>query len=117
MLEQETGELIERRLEHESGEARAFYGGFYKRGCQVKTLPPPPGSFVFLASSPCWQPHRLLRNGLVSTISFSGVARMDYSLLGNNVLKDRSWPTFASPRLRLARPSRFSTGGLCARVS
>jgi len=25
MLEQETGELIERRLEHESGEARAFY--------------------------------------------------------------------------------------------
>jgi hypothetical protein len=31
---------------------------------------------------------RLLRSGLVSTISFSGVARMDYSLLGNNVLKD-----------------------------
>jgi transposase len=25
MLDQETGELIERRLEHESGEARAFY--------------------------------------------------------------------------------------------
>jgi hypothetical protein len=25
MLEQETGELIERRLEHESGEARGFY--------------------------------------------------------------------------------------------
>jgi transposase len=25
MLEQETGEFIERRLEHESGEARAFY--------------------------------------------------------------------------------------------
>jgi len=29
---------------------------------------------------------------LVSTISFSGVARMDYSLLGNNVLKDHSQP-------------------------
>jgi hypothetical protein len=27
MLDQETGELIERRLEHESGEARAFYAG------------------------------------------------------------------------------------------
>jgi len=27
---------------------------------------------------------------LVSTISFSGLARMDYSLLGNNVLKDHS---------------------------
>jgi len=26
MLDQETGELIERRLEHESGEARSFYG-------------------------------------------------------------------------------------------
>jgi transposase len=28
MLEEETGELVERRLEHESGEARAFYAGF-----------------------------------------------------------------------------------------
>jgi len=27
MLDEETGELIERRLEHESGEARAFYAG------------------------------------------------------------------------------------------
>jgi transposase len=27
MLDQETGELVERRLEHESGEARAFYVG------------------------------------------------------------------------------------------
>ncbi len=27
MLDKETGELIERRLEHESGEARAFYYG------------------------------------------------------------------------------------------
>ncbi len=25
MLEEETGELVERRLEHENGEARAFY--------------------------------------------------------------------------------------------
>ena len=25
MLDQETGEVVERRLEHESGEARAFY--------------------------------------------------------------------------------------------
>jgi len=30
---------------------------------------------------------------LVSTISFSGLERMDYSLTGNNVLKDHSWPT------------------------
>jgi transposase len=27
MLDKETGELIERRLEHESGEAREFYSG------------------------------------------------------------------------------------------
>jgi hypothetical protein len=27
MLDAETGELVERRLEHESGEARAFYAG------------------------------------------------------------------------------------------
>jgi len=27
MLDEETGELVERRLEHESGEARAFYVG------------------------------------------------------------------------------------------
>ena len=27
MLDKETGELVERRLEHESGEARAFYAG------------------------------------------------------------------------------------------
>ncbi len=27
MLDKQTGELIERRLEHESGEARAFYSG------------------------------------------------------------------------------------------
>jgi hypothetical protein len=27
MLDEETGELVERRLEHESGEARAFYAG------------------------------------------------------------------------------------------
>jgi hypothetical protein len=27
MLDDETGELVERRLEHESGEARAFYAG------------------------------------------------------------------------------------------
>jgi hypothetical protein len=26
-LDAETGELVERRLEHESGEARAFYAG------------------------------------------------------------------------------------------
>jgi hypothetical protein len=37
---------------------------------------------------------RLLRSRLVSTISFTGVARMGYSLLGNNVLKDHSHPTF-----------------------
>jgi hypothetical protein len=30
---------------------------------------------------------------LVSTISFSGVSRMDYSLVGNNVLKDHRCPT------------------------
>jgi len=27
MLDAESGELVERRLEHESGEARAFYAG------------------------------------------------------------------------------------------
>jgi len=27
MLDEETGELVERRLEHESGEARALYAG------------------------------------------------------------------------------------------
>jgi hypothetical protein len=27
MLDKETGELVERRLEHESGEARTFYAG------------------------------------------------------------------------------------------
>jgi hypothetical protein len=32
---------------------------------------------------------------LVSTISFSGLARMDYSLLGNNVLKDHRCPILA----------------------
>ena len=31
MLEEETGELIERRLEHESGEARSFYAGLTGR--------------------------------------------------------------------------------------
>jgi len=30
VLDQETGELIERRLEHESGEARAFYASLQK---------------------------------------------------------------------------------------
>jgi hypothetical protein len=38
---------------------------------------------------------------LVSTISFSGVARMGYSLLGNNVLKDHRCPTL-----------RFVKGGI-----
>jgi hypothetical protein len=32
---------------------------------------------------------------LVSTISFSGLERMDYSLAGNNVLKDHRCPTLA----------------------
>jgi hypothetical protein len=31
MLDQETGELMERRLEHESGEARAFYAALLGR--------------------------------------------------------------------------------------
>jgi transposase len=38
MLEQETGELIERRLEHESGEARSFYaalGGLVRVGIEA----------------------------------------------------------------------------------
>ncbi len=30
MMDQATGELVERRLEHESGEARAFYTGLPK---------------------------------------------------------------------------------------
>jgi len=31
MLDTETGELVERRLEHENGEARAFYAGLVGR--------------------------------------------------------------------------------------
>ena len=31
MLDTETGELVERRLEHESGEARAFYVGLARQ--------------------------------------------------------------------------------------
>ena len=42
MLDKETGELIERRLEHESGEARAFYAGCprfrsLKPGCRRRS--------------------------------------------------------------------------------
>jgi len=40
---------------------------------------------------------------LVSTISFSGVARMDYSLPGNNVLKDHSQPASHTLREGLLR--------------
>ncbi len=32
MLERETGELVERRLEHESGEAQAFYPALVRTG-------------------------------------------------------------------------------------
>ena len=39
MLDQETGELIERRLEHESGEARAFYAA-QSVGCEWGSKPP-----------------------------------------------------------------------------
>ena len=35
MLDTETGELVERRLEHESGEARAFYTALSGRVAQV----------------------------------------------------------------------------------
>ncbi len=54
MLDQETGELIERRLEHESGEARAFYAGSWP------SLPPTP--------STKWVPHpsRAFREGWVA---------------------------------------------------
>ncbi len=41
MLEEETGELVERRLEHESGEARAFYTsleGAVARRCSFQPL-------------------------------------------------------------------------------
>jgi hypothetical protein len=44
---------------------------------------------------------------LVSTISFSGLARMDYSLLGNNVLKDHSQPLSFFDFLRFDSPLRF----------
>jgi hypothetical protein len=47
-----------------------------------------------------------LRSG---SISFSGVARMDYSLLGNNVLKDHSRPALTPVTLSLCR----SEGKLC----
>jgi hypothetical protein len=39
MLDAETGELIERRLEHESGEARAFYANLTDR-CGWGSKPP-----------------------------------------------------------------------------
>jgi hypothetical protein len=35
MVDTDTGELVERRLEHESGEARAFYAG---RGCATSRV-------------------------------------------------------------------------------
>jgi hypothetical protein len=42
MLDTETGELVERRLEHESGEARAFYaGGWPIPSPQIKRVPCP----------------------------------------------------------------------------
>jgi hypothetical protein len=52
MLDAETGELVERRLEHESGEARAFYAGLasavrvgIKGGwATLRRLLPPPRS-------------------------------------------------------------------------
>jgi hypothetical protein len=35
MLDRETGELTERRLEHENGEARAFYAALVGRAAQT----------------------------------------------------------------------------------
>jgi hypothetical protein len=47
---------------------------------------------------------------LVSTISFSGLERMDYPLAGNNVLKDHSCPTLTF----LARAGILRNGALAA---
>ena len=50
MLDTETGELVERRLEHENGEARAFYARFAVR-CEWGSRPP--GTRI--GSRPCWR--------------------------------------------------------------
>ncbi len=50
MLDEETGELVERRLEHESGEARAFYASSQGR-CEWASKPP--GTRA--GSSGCWR--------------------------------------------------------------
>jgi hypothetical protein len=47
---------------------------------------------------------------LASTISFSGLARMDYSLLGNNVLKDHSQPPNPVVRGLVAGPEDWRWG-------
>jgi hypothetical protein len=49
MLDAETGELVERRLEHESGEARAFYAAL---SAPVRVGSRPPGTRA--GSSACW---------------------------------------------------------------
>jgi hypothetical protein len=52
MLDQETGDLVERRLEHASGDARAFYAG---DGLPTSLFIKPEGAgrpcFVFWANS------------------------------------------------------------------
>jgi hypothetical protein len=50
MVDTETGELVERRLEHESGEARTFYAGLRGR---FESGSKPPGTRP--GSRPCWR--------------------------------------------------------------
>ena len=49
MLDQETGELIERRLEHESGEARAFYAAL------SRPVPPMASTVRLEILTPTWR--------------------------------------------------------------
>ncbi|MGA7891631.1 MAG: hypothetical protein WCA49_00265, partial [Candidatus Sulfotelmatobacter sp.] len=51
-------------------------------------------------------------SGLVSTISFSGSERMDYSLLGNNVLKDHSQPPSRSSANGIEKVAKFRESSL-----
>jgi hypothetical protein len=60
MLDQDIGELIERRLEHESGEARAFYAAL--------SSPVFPASLVLKSRLPVRIESSLLSNQLVRVL-------------------------------------------------
>ena len=65
MLDEETGELVERRLEHESGEARAFYAALsapVRVGIEAtghrRWFPPSPGCLSAPSLLGGWEPTR-----------------------------------------------------------